>query len=82
VLADLAELHPDSPERVQRMDLARWGHGMSIPVPGLRGSAALAALREPGGGRSIRFAHSDLVAYSVFEEAFTLGWMAAERLGS
>ena len=36
VLAELGQLHPDLNERVQRVDIARWGHAMSIPVPGRR----------------------------------------------
>ncbi|HEX5687904.1 MAG TPA: FAD-dependent oxidoreductase [Ideonella sp.] len=68
-------LHPDLPRRVQQADLMRYGHAMRIPVPGARGDAALAALRAPHG--RLRFAHADLVAYSVFEEAFTLGIGAA-----
>ena len=51
------------------------GHVMALLAPGVRGSAALAALRA---ARSrLRFAHADLVGYSVFEEAFTLGHQAA-----
>ena len=38
---------------------------MSIPHPGLRGSPALAALRERAQGR-LQFAHADLAGYSVF----------------
>ncbi|HLO94928.1 MAG TPA: FAD-dependent oxidoreductase, partial [Burkholderiaceae bacterium] len=49
VLAPLLGVHPDLPDKLQRMDLMRWGHAMSIPVPGLRGSAALQALRQPQG---------------------------------
>jgi hypothetical protein len=49
----------------------RWGHAMSIPRPGVRGQPARQALREARG--RLRFAHADLVGYSVFEEAFTLG---------
>jgi monoamine oxidase len=79
VLAELAALHPDLLERLQRMDLVRWGHAMSIPRPGLRGHAGLAALRERAHGR-LQFAHADLAGYSVFEEAFTLGEQVAARL--
>jgi hypothetical protein len=79
ILADLAPLHPDLPERLQAMDLMRYGHAMSIPVPGLRGAAALAALRERGQGR-LHHAHADLAGYSVFEEAFTQGEAVARRL--
>ena len=75
VLDDLARVHPDIRLRVQRVDLMRYGHAMAVPAPGVRGSAALAALRAARG--RVRFAHADLVGYSVFEEAFTLGHLAA-----
>lgn len=75
VLRPLAAVHPDLPGKVTRLDLARHGHAMAIPAPGVRGHPALAALRRgPGlyGGR-LQLAHADLAGYSVFEEAFTLG---------
>lgn len=78
VLADLARIHPDLPEQVQRMDLTRWGHGMITPVPGLRSHPGLQALWQPQG--RLHFAHSDLSAYSVFEEAFTHGVRAARQV--
>ncbi len=82
VLRELAALHPDLPPKVRRIDLMRYGHAMSIPRPGVRSSAALHALA-PGGpaaaGR-VRYAHADLAAYSVFEEAFHAGTEAASAL--
>jgi len=78
VLAPLQAVHPDLTDKLLRADLMRWGHAMSIPVPGLRGSTALAALRKPLG--RLHFAHSDLAAYSVFEEAYVAGWDVAGRL--
>lgn len=78
VLAPLQAVHPDLPGKLQRIDLMRWGHAMSVPVPGLRSSPALQALREAHG--RLHFAHSDLAAYSVFEEAYTAGWGTAGRL--
>lgn len=78
VLDDLAGTHPDLPAKVERIELCRFGHAMSIPVPGLRGSAALAALNDTRG--RVVFAHSDLAGYSVFEEAYTAGALAAGRL--
>jgi hypothetical protein len=75
VLDDLAGVHPDIRQRVQRVDLMRYGHAMAVPAPGVRGSAALAALRAARG--RVRFSHADLAGYSVFEEAFTLGHLAA-----
>ncbi|MGY4827252.1 FAD-dependent oxidoreductase [Sphaerotilaceae bacterium SBD11-9] len=77
VLADLAVAHPDLPHKVKRIDLMRYGHAMSIPLPGVRASAALKALSEAGG--RLRYAHSDLSGYSVFEEAYTHGVRAARR---
>ncbi|HEY4082777.1 MAG TPA: FAD-dependent oxidoreductase [Burkholderiaceae bacterium] len=74
-LKEMAQIHPELPESVRRIELMRWGHAMSIPTPGLRGSAALAALQQPQG--RITFAHSDLAGYSVFEEAYVRGVSAA-----
>ncbi|HEY4957570.1 MAG TPA: hypothetical protein VII31_07120, partial [Caldimonas sp.] len=73
-IADLAIAHPDLPSKVRRVDLMRYGHAMSVPVPGVRGSAALQALAAPQ--RRVQFAHADLSAYSVFEEALFHGTRA------
>ena len=75
VVQDLAAAHPDLPAKVRQVDLMRYGHAMSIPVPGLRSSAALRALGDAHG--RVAFAHSDLSAYSVFEEAWFHGLRAA-----
>ena len=78
VCQDLMRIHPDLPDKLQRIDLRRHGHAMVIPQPGLRGHPALPALCRPQGvaGR-LHFAHADLSAVSVFEEAFTHGARAA-----
>jgi len=75
VLAELSVPHPDLPGKVTRMEVMRYGHAMSTPVPGVRSSAALRALQGglPLPWRRLHFAHSDLSGYSVFEEAFTHG---------
>lgn len=78
VVADLAVAHPDLPAKVAQVDLMRYGHAMAVPVPGVRGSAALVALARPHG--RVSFAHSDLSGYSVFEEAFAHGQRAARDL--
>ncbi len=78
VLAEAAAVHPDLAGRARQIDLVRWGHAMAIPAPGVRGSAALAALRAQRG--RVRFAHSDLTGSSVFEEAFTAGHLAGVGL--
>ena len=71
VLADLRILHADIGDKVSAMALCRHGHAMRIPTPGTHSHPALAALRQMRG--RIRFAHSELAGYSVFEEAFTFG---------
>ncbi|MBK9359742.1 MAG: FAD-dependent oxidoreductase [Rubrivivax sp.] len=76
MLDELTPAHPDLPERVQRIDLMRYGHAMAVPVPGRRHSAAARAALRGGSGR-VRFAHADLAGYSVFEEAFIAGCEAA-----
>ena len=81
VLQDLARAHPDLPAKVKQADLMRYGHAMSIPVPGVRSSAALHALAGAGAGR-VSFAHSDLSGYSVFEEAFFHGHSSGQRVAS
>ncbi|HEY9029420.1 MAG TPA: FAD-dependent oxidoreductase, partial [Burkholderiaceae bacterium] len=78
IVQDLERAHPDLPDKLQRVDLMRYGHAMSIPVPGLRSSAALQALAQPQ--RRVHFAHADLSAYSVFEEALYHGTRAASQL--
>lgn len=74
IVAPLAAVHPDLPRKIRRADLMRYGHAMAIPVPGARGSAARAALADAQG--RLHFGHADLSAYSVFEEAYTRGWLA------
>jgi len=72
VIDDLAATHPDLPGKVRRIELARHGHAMSIPLPGVRGHPASKALRD-GITPRLHWAHADLAGYSVFEEAFTAG---------
>jgi predicted NAD/FAD-binding protein len=73
VIDDLSGTHPDLPHKLQRIDLTRHGHAMSIPLPGVRGQSALGALRGHGSTPRLHWAHADVVGYSVFEEAFTVG---------
>jgi hypothetical protein len=70
-------VHPDLRGKLRQIDLMRYGHAMSIPVPGARSSSALSALAEPQ--RRVHFAHTDLSAYSVFEEAMYHGVRAARQ---
>ena len=74
VVAELLPAHPDLTGKLARVDLMRYGHAMSIPVPGVRSSAALAALATAQ--RRVQLGHADLAAYSVFEEALFHGTRA------
>jgi len=82
VLDELSVPHPDLRARALRVEIARYGHAMAVPVPRTRGSAALAALRRSQAGmwRRMHFAHADLSGYSIFEEAFTQGMRAARSV--
>jgi len=80
IVDDLARAHPDLPAKLERIDLMRYGHAMSVPVPGLRSSAALRALALPQRQRRVHFAHADLSGYSVFEEAMFHGARAAQQV--
>ena len=81
VVGDLSRAHPDLKSKLRQVDLMRYGHAMAVPAPGVRSSAALAALASPLARTRIHFAHSDLSGYSVFEEAFSHGLRVARQLG-
>lgn len=74
IVHELSVAHPDLRNKLRRVEIMRYGHAMAIPAPGVRGSDWLRALQRPAG--RIAFAHSDLSAYSVFEEAFHWGLQA------
>jgi hypothetical protein len=88
ILEELSVAHPDLPLKTTRIELTRYGHAMAIPVP--RNTSQIGP-QHPQNKRSqlskseryvladgrLRFAHSDWAGYSVFEEAFTLGHVAA-----
>ncbi|GAA4342675.1 NAD(P)/FAD-dependent oxidoreductase [Variovorax defluvii] len=74
LLAELSEPHPDLPALATRIEITRYGHAMAIPAPGVL--ARLGARERIRAGR-LAFAHSDWSGYSVFEEAFTRGHLAA-----
>jgi monoamine oxidase len=81
-LDELSAPHPDLRSKTLAVEVERFGHAMAIPVPGLHSSSALQSLQRTQHGlwRRVHFAHSDLSAYSIFEEAFTHGWRAAEAV--
>ena len=76
ILADLHPAHPDIYDKVERIDLYRWGHGMPRPVPGSLWGAAAQLRRQPL--ERIFFASCDASGLPLCEEAVYSGIRAAE----
>jgi hypothetical protein len=74
-LAELYQIHPELRGQVENLDVWVWGHGMICPVPGYCFGDQSGARRAPR--PPLFFAHTDLSGISVFEEAFSLGQIAA-----
>ena len=74
LLAELSLPHPDIAALATRIDITRHGHAMAIPAPGWL--ARMGAPARVQAGR-LAFAHADWSGYSIFEEAFTRGHLAA-----
>lgn len=77
VLDDLSRAHPDIRACVSRVDIMRHGHAMVRPTPGLLSHPHWRAMQE--GGDRLFYAHSDVSALPLFEEAQFRGVTAAER---
>ncbi|MCA9530362.1 MAG: FAD-dependent oxidoreductase, partial [Myxococcales bacterium] len=80
ILRDLAPAHPDLVDHVERIDVYRWGHAMIQPRAGFVWSEARTRAAAPLAGGRIHFAHSDLSALALFEEAFDHGVRAADAV--
>jgi monoamine oxidase len=78
-LSELEVLHPDVRDRITEAEVAVWGHGMIVPVPGLIHGELRKTLARPLGDH-IHFAHSDLSGMSLFEEAFHQGLRTASEV--
>lgn len=72
VVAELSVPHPDLSGKLAHIEVARYGHAMAIPVPGVLAQGASGV---PRSGR-LSFAHGDWAGYSIFEEAFAAGHRA------
>ena len=80
ILAELRHAHPQLPAKTRRLDVRLLGHAMTRPTPGLiwsRERAAAIAARPLG---SVHFAHSDLSALPLFEEAVYWGMRVASEV--
>ncbi len=78
VLSDLERAHPQLRDLVQRIDIARWGHGMVRSSPGRIWGGQREEMGKAHG--RIHFAHSDLSGVALFEEAFDRGNLAAAAI--
>jgi len=79
VIAELVSMHPTIEEHIESISFQRWGHGMVTPYPG-----ALAKYQEfsklKQKAKRVHLAHTDYSSYSVFEEGFDLGRLAANEI--
>jgi protoporphyrinogen oxidase len=79
VLSELTSMHPTIEEYIENISFQRWGHGMVTPYPG-----ALSKYQEylvlKSKAKRIHLAHTDYSSYSVFEEGFDLGLLAATEI--
>lgn len=78
ILTDLSRAHTDIWACVERVDLMRWGHAMIRPSPGFVWSPARRRASEPTG--RVHFAHTELSAVPLIEEALYHGVRAAEEV--
>ncbi len=77
-LSDLERAHPGLRNYVERIDVARWGHGMVRSTPGRIWDGRRELAARPHG--RVHFAHSDLSGVALFEEAFDRGNRAAAEV--
>lgn len=79
VVSELVSMHPDIEQHIEHISFQRWGHGMVTPYPG-----ALAKYQEHlklrKTAKRVHLAHTDYSSYSVFEEGFDLGLLAATEI--
>lgn len=78
ILADLARAHGDIRDKVEHLDIWRWGHAMSKPLPGWVWSVTRQGLGTSRG--RIHLAHADMSGFSIFEEANYWGVEAAQAV--
>jgi len=78
VVADLRRAHPDVERCIERLDVWRWGHAMVRPRPGFVFGPERRGASVPIG--DVHFAHCDLSALPLLEEAQYHGIRAAEEI--
>ncbi len=76
IASDLLRVHPDLEDKLDAIDLYRWGHAMVRPTPGLIWGKDAAVRQQPSG--TIHFSTCDTTGLPLFEEACYSGIRAAE----
>lgn len=80
ILSELREAHPNIDALATRLDVRLIGHAMARPTPGLIWGAARAAAAAARPFGVVHFAHSDLSALPLFEEAVYWGTRVAAEV--
>ncbi len=77
VITQLEAMHPGIRRHLRRVDIARWGHGMVRPIPGLLFGSTLRTAGQALG--KVLPCASDTAGIALFEEAFYAGVRGAKR---
>ncbi len=78
ILDQIRSIYPDIENHIQYMEVRLWGHGMVSP--GINYLTNPKRLKQQKSFQHIHFAHTDDVGFSLFEEAFDLGFQLANQL--
>jgi hypothetical protein len=76
IITELDLMIPEIEKEISNIDVCLWGHPMLRPKPGFYKENQIKDMKRKFG--RISFAHSDMMALSIFEHAHTLGVEAAE----
>lgn len=79
VIDELKTMHPDIEQEIVKISFQKWGHGMVTPYPGSLAKHHEFVERSKNASRT-HLAHTDFSSYSVFEEGFEAGRLAALKL--
>lgn len=79
ILKDLRSIYPEIENHICYMEVRLWGHGMVSPGINYVTNEVRKAQQQPIDGK-IYFAHTDDIGFSLFEEAFDIGYGVANQL--
>lgn len=79
IVADMESIYPGIESYIRYMEVRVWGHGMVSPGIGYVTSKERQLQQQAIDG-SIHFAHTDDIGFSLFEEAFDIGYRVAQNI--